>query len=335
MMTSTPSVSPGRVNSPHGGTDRAAIDFRDLEEIRPLVGIKSWQSSGGGFLHPTVQIVPVDFVKRLGTGRPGWFVESVHAPIGRKIELQFQGPVHLLAMYNEGARREGETLIDGLPSSKVRNFVNKLTFVPAGYAYREWHETGASTRVTFLYLDPIELQKSDDADALYVPRLYFEDSMVWQTAAKLKNAIESGEAKSRSYLEALSNVLAHELSRSDHNTVRETSVSRGGLASWQKRAVVGYIEEHLDEQICLLTLAGLARLSEHHFCRTFKQSFGIPPHRYHVQRRMERAKVLLADRTASITDITLTLGYSQTSAFSVAFRKNTGWTPSEYRREFK
>jgi AraC family transcriptional regulator len=333
MITSTPSVGPGRVNSPHGGTDQPG--FRDLEEIRPLVGIKSWQSGGGGFVHSTVQIVPPDCVKRLGTGRPGWFVESVHAPIGRRIELQFQGPIHLLAMYNEGARREGETSIDGVPSSKVRNFINKLTFVPAGYAYREWHETGASTRVTFLYLDPIELQKSDDADASYVPRLYFEDSMVWQTAAKLKNAIESGEAKSRSYLEALSNVLAHELSRSDHNIVRETSVSRGGLASWQKRVVLGYIEEHLDEQICLLTLAGLARLSEHHFCRTFKQSFGVPPHQYHVQRRMERAKVLLADRTASITYIALNLGYSQTSSFSVAFRKNTGWTPSEYRREFK
>ena len=122
MMTSTPSVGPGKVNSPQGGTDQAAIDFRDLEEIRPLVGIKSWQSSGGGFLHPTVQIAPVDFVKRLGTGRPGWFVESVHAPIGKEIELQFQGPVHLLAMYNEGARRDGETSIDGFAPSKIRNF---------------------------------------------------------------------------------------------------------------------------------------------------------------------------------------------------------------------
>src|SRR5216684_519595 len=122
MMTSTPSVGPGKVNSPQDGTDQAAIDFRDLEEIRPLVGIKSWQSSGGGFLHPTVQIAPVDFVKRLGTGRPGWFVESVHAPIGKEIELQFQGPVHLLAMYNEGARRDGETSIDGFAPSKIRNF---------------------------------------------------------------------------------------------------------------------------------------------------------------------------------------------------------------------
>ena len=132
MMTSTPSVSPGRVNSPDGGTDRAEVDFRDLEQIRPPVGIKSWQSSGGRLLHPTVQIVPVDFVKRLGTGRPGWFVESVHAPIGSRIELQFQGPVHLLAMYNEGARRDGETSIDGFAPSKIRNFAKKLTFVPAG-----------------------------------------------------------------------------------------------------------------------------------------------------------------------------------------------------------
>jgi len=98
MMTSTLSVSTGRVNLPHHSTDRAALDFPDLEEGRPPVGIRSWQSSGGRFLHPTVQIVPVDFVKRLGTGRPGWFVESVHVPIGRRIELQFRGPVHLLEM---------------------------------------------------------------------------------------------------------------------------------------------------------------------------------------------------------------------------------------------
>jgi AraC family transcriptional regulator len=130
-------------------------------------------------------------------------------------------------------------------------------------------------------------------------------------------------------------VLALELSRCDDNATRDTALNRGGLACWQKRAVAGYIEEHLGEQICLGTLAQLTRLSQHHFCRAFKQSFGVPPHQYHVQRRIEQAKLLLADRAISITDIGLTLGYSQTSSFSVAFRKNTGWTPSEYSREFK
>jgi AraC family transcriptional regulator len=321
------------VKSLDGGTDQAEVDFRDLEQVSPPDGIKSGQLSGGRFLHPTVQIAPIDFVKRLGTGRPGWFVESVHATIGRRIELQFQGPVHLLAMYNKGACRDGETSIDGFAPSKIRNFANKLTFVPAGCAYRERFETAASTRLTFLYLDPTVLRNDGGND--YAARMHFEDSVVWETAAKLKSAIENGQAKRTLYLSALSSVLAIELSRCDNNAARDTSLNRGGLASWQKRAVVGYIEEHLGEQISLGTLAELARLSQHHFCRAFKQSFGVPPHHYHVQRRVEQAKLLLADRSISITDIGFTLGYYQTSSFSVAFRKNTGWTPSEYRKEFK
>ena len=158
---------------------------------------------------------------------------------------------------------------------------------------------------------------------------------MWETAAKLRFAIEGGETKSMPYLEALSGVLAHELSRVNQDVVREPALSRGGLAGWQKRAVVGYIEEHLGEQVCLLKLAELAKLSLYHFCRAFKQSFGIPAYQYQVQRRMEVAKLLLADRTTTVTDIALSLGYAQTSSFSSAFRKTTGWTPTVYRREFK
>ncbi|SIO65499.1 AraC family transcriptional regulator [Bradyrhizobium erythrophlei] len=333
MMTSASSERPARIGSPDGGTSHTAIDLRDLEETRPPIDIKSSHSSDNRLLHPTVQIAPIEFVKRLGTGCPGWFAESIHAPLGRKIELEFQGPVHLLAMYNEGARRDGETLVDGFAPSKIRNLAKKLTFVPAGCGYRERFETAASTRLTFLYLDPAVLRNGGETD--YAARVHFEDVVVWETAAKLKSAIENGQARRTVYLSALSSVLGIELSRCEDNNGHDAAVNRGGLACWQKRAVVGYIEEHLGEQICLVTLAQLARLSQHHFCRTFKRSFGIPPHQYQVQRRIEQAKLLLADPSISITDVGFTVGYSQTSSFSVAFRKNTGWTPSEYRREFK
>ena len=292
-------------------------------------------SSIGIVVRSTVKITPAEPAKRLGTGWHRWFSESVHVPIGHKIEFFFQGPAHLLVLYNEGLRRSGETSIDNLQTSRLRSFVHKLTFVPAGCAYREWHETGASTRVTFLYLDPAAFQGTDDGAGGCLPRIYFEDSLVWETAAKLKNAIESSQTRSMPYLDALSGVLAHELTRVDREQVREPAINRGGLASWQKRAVVDYIEAHLGEQVCLLKLAELARLSLHHFCRAFKQSFGIPAHQYQVQRRMEVAKLLLADRTTSVTDIALSLGYAQTSSFSNAFRKTTGWTPTVYRREFK
>jgi AraC family transcriptional regulator len=309
-----------------------AIDLRDLREVGPPGDVKSCQSSCG-FLHPTVQIAPVELIKRLGTGRPGWFVESIYAPIGRRLEFRFQGPVHVLAMYDEGARRDGETSIDGLAPSKIRCFARKLTFLPAGCSYREKLETAASTCLTFLYLDPTVLRNDGEAD--YAPRVHFEDAVLWETAAKLRSAIEAGQAKKTPYLLALSSVLGLELSRCDNGPARDAALNRGGLASWQKRAVVSYLEQHLSKEICLASLAERARLSRHHFCRAFKQSFGVPPHRYHVQRRIEQAKLLLADRAISITDIGLTLGYSQTSSFSVAFRKLTGWTPTEYRREFE
>jgi AraC family transcriptional regulator len=98
--------------------------------------------------------------------------------------------------------------------------------------------------------------------------------------------------------------------------------------------VVAYIEEHLAEPISLATLAQLAKLSPYHFSRAFKQSFGRPPHRYHTSRRIERAKALLAEPTQSVTEIGFTMGFSEASSFTAAFRRETGLTPSSYRRGF-
>jgi len=108
--------------------------------------------------------------------------------------------------------------------------------------------------------------------------------------------------------------------------------NRGGLAPWQQKRVAAYIEERVANDIPLATLAELARLSPYHFCRSFKRSFGMPPHRYHAIRRIERAKQLLADRQLSVTTIALDVGFSDTSRFSAAFHRLTGQTPSCYRR---
>jgi AraC family transcriptional regulator len=164
------------------------------------------------------------------------------------------------------------------------------------------------------------------------PRLYFEDAALWDTALKLTNVVEKASADSALYLEALGAVLAHELLRINLRTTRVQTLIRGGLAAWQQRIVTDYIEEHLAEPISLATLAQLVGLSPCHFCRAFKQSFGSPPHRYHTSRRIEQAKALLAKPGPSVTDIGLTLGFSQTSSFTAAFRRVTGFTPTGYSR---
>ena len=144
--------------------------------------------------------------------------------------------------------------------------------------------------------------------------------------------IEGANSDNRSYLEALGRVLAHELARNHKGDTPVKHIIRGGLAAWQQRVVITYIEEHLAEPIALSTLAELAGLSPYHFCRAFKQSFGLPPHRYHTSRRIECAKALLAKPALSVTEIGMTVGFSETSSFSAAFRKATGLTPRAYHR---
>jgi AraC family transcriptional regulator len=307
MITHSLLSLPGIANPSSGGapTPRQAPNQRqtNFEQFES----PSDFATGSDLFQATVQISPIRSVKRHSTGWHGLVAESIYTPVGSTTEFRFDAPVHLLVIYDEGARCEGETSIDGVTPSRLRNFADKLTFVPADHAYYERHETSTATRLTFLYLDPAKLQNSDNLDATYAPRLFFEDSVLWETATKLKSAIESGKAGGMFYSEALAQVLAHKLLRTKEN-LAPSPVSRGGLASWQMRAVTGYVEEHLGEHISLDMLAGLTRLSQHHFCRAFKQSFGIPPLQYHVQRRIERAKFLLAHRANSVTDVALILG---------------------------
>jgi AraC family transcriptional regulator len=149
---------------------------------------------------------------------------------------------------------------------------------------------------------------------------------------KLKRSIERTSRDNRLYFEAIGMVLMHELVHLERGAkTKDETYARGGLAMRHQRLVAAYIEEHLPEQISVSTLAGLADLSPFHFCRAFKTSFGIPPHRYHSGRRIEHAKALLTKRDLSITQIGLTMGFSETSSFCTAFRKATGVTPSGYR----
>jgi len=286
-------------------------------------------------LNSIVEISPTDIVKRRATAWPGMAVETVQATRHDRIESRFCAPVHLLAVYERGVRHDGGTFIEGLPKSRLRDFSRKLIFVPAGHEYRDSQEPRVLTRGTYFYFDPARLAVSlelDLADMSFAPRLFFEDRGLWDAALKLTSLIESGGPDHRLYIEAVGAVLGHELVRFNAGRPCMEPQLRGGLAAWQQRTVVAYIEDHLAEPISLATLAQLVRLSPFYFCRAFKQSFGMPPHRFHTSRRIERAKILLAKRAPSVTDIGFTVGYSQTSSFTAAFRKATGLTPTAYHR---
>ena len=282
---------------------------------------------------PSVQISPSNNLKRQAIAWDGMAAEIVQAAKNEKLEFRFRSPFHLLAVYEQGARSEGDSFVEGLPRSTLRDFKRKLTFVPAGHEYHERHEPRCLTRVVFFYFDPTLMPLLSDAEPTdLAPRLFFENAALRETALKLMALIEGGSQGSLPYVEALGAVLAHELVRLDQGVSIKEAPVRGGLAAWQQRVVTTYIEEHLSETIPLAKLAELVRLSPYYFCRAFKQSFGLPPHRYHNSRRIDYAKTLLAKSSPSITDIGLMIGFSETSSFTAAFRKATGLTPTAYHR---
>jgi len=287
-------------------------------------------------INHTVEVYPPDIVTRRTVAWDGMAAEIVQATRPEKIEFRFRAPLHLLAVYDQGIRSDGETFVDGLPRSKLRDVRRKLTFVPAGHEYHdEWQEPRVLTRVLYLYFDPAKMPTHHETKvvpAALAARLFFEDATLSETALKLKRLIERAGVNRSPYLEALGIVLAHELVRLNAAPPRIEVPMRGGLAAWQQRVITTYIEGHLAEQISLTTLAGLVSLSPYHFCRAFRQSFGTPPHRYHGSHRIERARTLLVESASSVTEIGLTVGFRETSSFTTAFRKATGQTPTAYRR---
>jgi len=275
---------------------------------------------------------PPDIVRRRRAAWDGMRGDTVEVTRLDRFEYGVKSPYHVLIASERAEREDGETVVEGFQRSTQREFSRKLSFVPAGHCFHGWQDPRVLARCTFLYIDPKGALADPELkfpEIEFTPRLFFFDHDIWETALKLKAQVES--PGSSAYAEALGGVLMHELARFERNGA-ETPNFRGGLAGWQQKKVADYIKAHLDEEISLQHLAEIAQLSRYHFARAFKHSFGLPPHRYHMSRRMERAKSLLEERARSVTEVGLMLGFAETSSFTTSFRRAVGVTPSDYRR---
>lgn len=132
----------------------------------------------------------------------------------------------------------------------------------------------------------------------------------------------------------LTSSLAHEiLSHAILGQVgqREGLRLKGGLAAHQRRQLADYIDCHLEQSIGLGELAGLCNLSEYHFARMFRESFGLPPHQYLLARRLAKARQLLSGSDLALGEVALMCGFASASHFSNRFRQAVGATPGAYR----
>src|SRR5215831_18631199 len=288
---------------------------------------------------PTIDFFPADIVRHQATRWRGVHAKTMQLINHGSFEFRFKQQYHLLIAVEQGACHDAETSIEGLPISTVRHCSHRLMFVPAGRMFSGAQRPRLLIRAICLYIDPHTVPVDPDirfAEAELQPRLLFEDAGLWETVRKLKAQIGSADPAARLYAEALGGLLSIELLRLLQDRAPALRPSpRGGLAAWQQKRVMDFIEEHLSEDVSLDVLADLVRLSPYHFLRSFKQSFGEPPYRYWTGRRIERAKALLARPRTSVTEIALDVGFHGTSAFSATFHRVTGQTPTDYRRDLE
>ena len=93
------------------------------------------------------------------------------------------------------------------------------------------------------------------------------------------------------------------------------------------------LADRLGEDLLLADLAASIDLSPCHFARAFKASTGLPPHRYRMRLRVERAKELLAATSQSVTEIACACGFASSQHMATVFRRTLGTTPSTHQRQ--
>lgn len=119
-------------------------------------------------------------------------------------------------------------------------------------------------------------------------------------------------------------------------TYCETNVkplaARWGLALWQQRRAVEMMRESLESDIGLSELAASCGLSQRHFARSFKLSFGLTPHRWLMLERTRRAQQMLEHTSMSLAEIALACGFADQSHFNRVFDMVAAMPPGAWRR---
>ncbi|MBF5044633.1 helix-turn-helix domain-containing protein [Aggregicoccus sp. 17bor-14] len=281
---------------------------------------------------PSCYPAPPAALSREGLGDlPGLDVLTSPVPSGR-----FDSPVdarHVLCLhvgapvpvsYRAGrAERQGVRLH------------GQFCVVPGGSSTR-WTLSQPATSL-LLRLSPALLRDTAEAmgvgaqDAALVPSIHIRDprieSIGWMMQAEERDAYPGG----RLFADSLAAALAARLLALQSHASAPPPEARRALPPWRLRRVLEYVEANLDQDLTLAELAGVAGFSASHFKALFRNAVGKPMHRYVLERRVERARVLLCEGHKSVTEVALEAGFAHPSHLARCLRRVLGVTPSQLR----
>ncbi|AKU97908.1 Transcriptional regulator, AraC family [Labilithrix luteola] len=171
-------------------------------------------------------------------------------------------------------------------------------------------------------------------DLRHRPGIGFADPIVRHLLLSLQPLLGARTAEAVGlHVDHVSTALLHHLARTYGEMCTRPARVRGGLTPRQQRRAEELLNERLDGGITLAELAETCGLSIRHFARAFQQSTGVPPHRWLIERRLEKARDMLVGSRLSLQEIAAACGFADQSHFTRTFTRATGSSPGTFRRE--
>lgn len=262
----------------------------------------------------------------------GFLMESPNTTEGEETRGQFFFPRPTLVLHTRGTG-----VVRYRTGTMEHQYVKKpgsIAVLPAQMEFSSFSSTAGNDRLV-LELDVFKVQRFLHGDNhAQLMRLTFHDglydSRIDSMVRLMKAEIDTECASGAAYAEGLSiSLLAYLIGNYSQNMTR---ASLAHLSKNQLMRIRDYVLANLGKDIRLSELAFLIELSPYQFCRLFKNTVGITPHRYIIFARVEQGKRLLVDKRRSIVEIALLLGFADQSHFTRVFKQIVGSTPSEFRR---
>src|SRR6266852_5154860 len=135
------------------------------------------------------------------------------------------------------------------------------------------------------------------------------------------------------FLQGIAQAIAIHLARNYAETANESRSGSPSLPGYKLRQITDWMAENVAEEFNPDRLAAQAGLSKFYFNRLFKSAVGVSPSHYHINVRMDAAKRLLRETKQSVVAVALDVGDANPSHFAQLFRRETGLSPSDYRRQ--
>jgi len=207
-------------------------------------------------------------------------------------------------------------------------------FMPSRWQMHDDNDTALILSLPTKLVNAVAEEYGYDSRRVEIRNRFQErDPQIENICWALKTEMEADYPSGSLYVDSLAVSIASRLIHSHSSIAQQAKERNGGLSGHKLKQVLTFIDENLAENISLPQIASIAGISVSHLKPVFRVSVGMPVHQYVIRRRIERAKILLAQGILPIAEIALAAGFSHQSHLARHMRRLTGISPLALRQK--